>query len=94
MKVSSNDRLRPFRADLGQLWIFLDLDPPTLVVRQVPVKVVELILRHQVDVLFNKLDRHKMPTDVEVHTAVTKTGTIHYFYCRKSDPLVDAVEMI
>ena len=67
-------RFRPLRADLGQLRIFLDLDPPALVLGQVPVKIIELILRHQVDVLFNELDRHKMPRDIEMHAAVAETS--------------------
>ena len=43
-----------------------------------PVEIIELVLRHQVDVLLHKLNRHKMPTDIEMHAAVRETGMIAY----------------
>src|SRR5689334_21085094 len=34
--------------DLGQTRVALDLDPPTLVIREMPVKCVQLMQRHQI----------------------------------------------
>src|SRR5688500_4618130 len=72
-KVAVLHRLRPLRPDLGQLRIFLYLDPPTLIVRQMPMKIIELVLRHLVDELFNKFNRLKVTRYVEMHSAIAKT---------------------
>jgi len=50
IEVASEDRLLAERADLGQQRIPLDLDAPTLVLGQMPVKGVEFVARHQIDV--------------------------------------------
>src|SRR5688572_16792522 len=65
--------LGPLRSDLGQARILFDLDPPALVVRQMPVKVVELVLRHQIDVLLDEIDRHEVARDIEMHATVLET---------------------
>ena len=59
-RINALMTLWPLRPDLGQLRIFLDLDPPTLIVRQMPVKLVEFVLRQQIDVLFDERNRHEM----------------------------------
>ena len=54
---------RPPRADLRELRVLLDLDAPALVVGEVPVERVQLVQRHQVDVLLHELLRHEVARD-------------------------------
>jgi hypothetical protein len=35
-----------------------------------PVKVIELVLRHQIDEFFDEVDRLKMTGDIEMHPAI------------------------
>ncbi len=65
----ADERLRAPRAHGGQPRVFLDLDPPALVVRQVPVERVQLVQREEVDVLLHELLRHEVPRHVEVRPA-------------------------
>jgi hypothetical protein len=69
---------RPLRPDLGQLRIFLDLDPPTLIVRQMPVKLIKFVLRHQVDVLLDEFDREEVSADIEMHASVIEAVSVLY----------------
>ena len=75
-RVNALVTLRPLRPYLSQFRILLDLDPPTLIVSQMPVKLVEFVLGQQIDVPLDERNRHKMPRNVEVHPAVFETGTV------------------
>ena len=55
--------------DLRQLRIGLDLDPPSLVVREVPVQHVELVPGQDSDELLDLLAREEPPRHVEVAAA-------------------------
>src|SRR5687767_15416028 len=68
----ADDRLLAPRADLGELRVLLDLEAPALVLREVPVKGVQLEDRHDVDVLLDELDREEVSADIEVQAAVAE----------------------
>ncbi len=55
--------------DLGELRVLLDLDPPALVVREVPVETVHLVTRHQVNVFLHEWHREEVAHHVQVHPA-------------------------
>ena len=59
----------PPGAHLGQLRVLLDLDAPALVLGEVPVEDVELVQRHQVQVLEQELLGHEVAAHVEVAAA-------------------------
>ena len=63
-------------SDLGQLGIFLDLNPPTLVLGEMPVKAIEFIGGHDVEVFLNLLDGEEMPGAVKVHASVGESGLV------------------
>src|SRR3546814_18867781 len=55
----------PPRADAGELRVSIDLDPPALVVGEVPMERVELGERHAVDHPLHILDRLEMARSEE-----------------------------
>ena len=60
------------RTDLGEPRAGADLDPPALVVGQMPVQRVVLVQRHQVDQLLDERHREKVARHVEVQAAPGK----------------------
>ena len=56
----ADERLRPPCAGGGETRVFLDLDPPALVVGEMPVEGVHFVQREQVDVLLDELLRHEV----------------------------------
>jgi hypothetical protein len=54
-----------------------------LVFGEMPVEGVELVERHQVDVLLDELERHEVAADVEVHAAVAKARRVLDRDCRE-----------
>ena len=62
----------------SQLRIFLDLDAPTLVFRQVEVHGVDLEHRHDVDFFLHILHGHEMATRIHMKTTITETRSILY----------------
>src|SRR5512141_2013631 len=66
--VSDDGAVAP-RADVGEARVLLDLDAPSLVVREMPVEGVHLMQREEVDVLLDELLRHEMACRVEMHAA-------------------------
>ena len=67
--LPADERLPAPPADRREERIFLDFDPPALIIGQVHVKPIELIERDQVDVLLYELLRHEMAGDVEMRAA-------------------------
>jgi hypothetical protein len=65
----ADECLLPPRADLGEARVLLDLDPPPLVLGEVPVERVHFVEREEVDVLLHELLRHEVTRDVEVPPA-------------------------
>src|ERR1022692_4225977 len=55
----------PPRADLGQPWILFDFNAPTLVVRQMPVKGIQLVQGHDVENLLDLLFVEEVPADIQ-----------------------------
>ena len=72
-EVAALNGFRAFRADSGQSRIFFDLDPPALVIGEMPLEIVEFIPRQQIDIFFDKRHGHKMPRGIEEHSAIVKT---------------------
>ena len=62
-----------------QLRMALQLQPPSLVVGQVPMEVVEFVPRQEVDVTFDILHGEEVAHHVEVHAPVTEAGAVLYF---------------
>ena len=60
------------RTDFGEPRAAADLDPPALVVGQMPVQRVVLVQRHQVDQLLDERHREKVARHVEVQAAPGK----------------------
>ena len=77
IQVSLDDGFRSARADFGQSLVFFDFDALALIVGQMPVKTVEFILRHQIDVFFDQFDRKEMPRDIEMHSAIRKARFVN-----------------
>jgi len=76
MVLPAHERLTTPRPHLGESRVLLDLDPPSLVVRQVPVKAVELMERRQIDQLLHELLGHEMPRRVQMHAPPGEPGSI------------------
>lgn len=74
--VASDERFRTPGPDLGEQRIFFDLDPPALIVGQMPVEFVDLVQREDVDVGLHVLDREEMAADVEHRPAVGERGLV------------------
>src|SRR3546814_675551 len=60
----------------SQFWQALDLDAPSLVISQVPVKNIHFEFRELVDVLFDKWYRKEVPADVQHQSPPLKTREI------------------
>src|ERR1039457_6775064 len=56
-------------ADFSQFGIFFDLDPPALVLCQVPMECVELMKRHEIEKPFDIGDVAEMPADIQHQSA-------------------------
>src|SRR5882672_4609943 len=69
-------RKYPRLTDVGEAGIFPDLEPPALVVRQVPVQDVQLGARHAVEEAFDFLGLLKMARRIEHDAAPVKSGTV------------------
>ena len=68
--VAADDGFLALRSDLGQFRIFLDLDAPSLVVRQMPVETIDVVEGEHIDEAFDRVDGEKVPGNVQVHTAI------------------------
>ena len=73
------------RAYARQLRIFLDLDPPALILRQVPVEAIDLVHGQNVDELLDVVHREKVPAHVEHTSAVSEIRLIGDFDDRQLD---------
>ncbi len=67
--IETEPNARTPRADLGELGIFFDFNPPALIIRQMPVKRVQLVQRHRVENGFDFGFTEKMATYVEHQSA-------------------------
>ena len=76
-----------------------DLDTPSLVVGQMPVKTVEFVERQYVDERFDLVNREEMTAAVEHGAAISETRFILHMHCRKShailrDKLTQALQSV
>ncbi len=69
-------RLGPVGADLGEPGVPVDLDPPPLVLGQVPVKRVHLVEGQQVEILLDELHRKQMASHIQVHAPIGEAGRV------------------
>ncbi len=84
IEVLGDDGLVPARADLRQPRVPLDLQPPALVLRQVPVEPVQLVRRHGVEVALDELDIEEVPAHVQVEPPPGEPGRV--FDLQRPDP--------
>ena len=76
--IAASDESVSARRD--PIWVssgyFFDLDPPALIVGQMPVEFVDLVQREDVDVGLHVLDREEMAADVEYRPAAGERGLV------------------
>src|SRR6478609_2841587 len=71
--ITANDGAIAVSAYGSKQGIFFDLDAPSLVFGQVPVKIIHLMQGEVVNVLFDKTYREEMTSYIQVHAPVGKT---------------------
>src|SRR5690606_11636834 len=64
--------------DLSQLGPRLDLNPPTLIIGQMEMKMVQLVGCYLVDIVFHILNGDKMPRDIEHRCSISVSRFIFY----------------
>ena len=79
----TNECLFSDRTYLSEFRIFLDLHSPSLVVSEVPVKSVELVYLHDIEIFLYLVDAEEMSCFVKVKTAICKTRSICDLYTWK-----------
>ena len=75
------------RSYLGELRVLLDFNPPTLVISQMPMEAVELVKRHDVQILLDFLDGEEMPRAVKVHASVAEARLVLDLHAREEELL-------
>src|SRR5258706_15243489 len=81
-RVAANDGSISPGANLCKLWIFFYFNPPSLVLRQMPVKSIELVQGEIINIFFDEGYREEMTTHIEVHSPISKPGRIDDRYLR------------
>jgi len=81
---AADQGLGPPGPHLGELGVLADLDPPALVVGQVPVEPVHLVQGQEVDVLQYEFLGHEVAGHVQVHAPPTEPGLV--FDLHAGDP--------
>ena len=74
--VATDDGAVTIGANLSQLRVFLDLDAPALVFRQMEMELVHVMQCQHIDVNLHRVDVHEMEAGIEVHDTVSKTRII------------------
>src|SRR5205814_3356146 len=72
----ADDRLLAPRAHLGELGVLLDLEPPALVLGEVPVECVELERGEEIDVPLDEFYREEVAPDIEMQSPIAKARRI------------------
>jgi len=83
--VAADDCLPALCPYPGQFRIFLDLDTPSLVVRQMPMETVHVVQGKNVDKLLDRVGREEMAGNIEVHAAIRETRIVVDADSRKFD---------
>ena len=68
-----------FRADLREQRIFFDFNAPTRIVRQMPVKKVELVHSHKIKIALHIVHAPKVAAGIQHHAAPTEARRIFDF---------------
>src|SRR5262249_24949279 len=64
------------RADFRESWILLDLDPPALVLGEMPVQRVQLVDREQVDRMLDEFLAEEVPAFVKEQPTPCEAGFV------------------
>ena len=91
MTVSSPLELPP-GGDLGQPRIGWHLDPPPLVLGEMPMKRIELVQRGEIDESFHLVLGEEVPADIEVNSTPAKARAIDHLAGRDSSFIVDELK--
>lgn len=86
-RVLADQRAGAHRTDARKFGIFHDLDPPALVIGQMPVENIHLVQGEQVQHTLHLLHRKEMPRDIEHHPAVAHPRTVLDDHGRQFDSL-------
>src|SRR5688572_2849912 len=81
----TNNSLIPESRDLLKFRILLYFNPPSLIFRKMPMEAIELVMRHQVDVLLNEFNRKHMSADIQMEATIRKSRVVFYFNVWKGD---------
>ena len=84
----ADDGLVSDRSHFSQTWVFLDLKSPALVICEMPVKCVELMDFHDVEILLDLVHCEEMTRDIKVKTAVAESRLVLDLNARKSPVFV------
>ena len=76
--VAADDRSVSPCTNGSKLWIFFYLDPPTLVIRKMPVEIIHFMQGDIVDVFFYIINREKVAAYIEMKTAISEAGVVFY----------------
>ena len=74
----------PMRTNLCQFRVFLDLDTPTLVFRQVPMEIIDIVHSQHINDFLQIIYREKVASDIYHKPAVSETRIILNRSCRNS----------
>ena len=69
----------------GKCGIFLYFDTPSLVVGEMPMKVVDVVKSQQVDIFLHEVSAVKVAAYIEHHTSIMKTGRVCYIHLGETD---------
>ena len=72
VEAVADEGLFAFRSPLREFGVAFDLDAPTLIVREMPMKSVELVGGQDIDIAFDLLDRKEVAHHVEVCAAIAE----------------------
>src|SRR5712692_4143222 len=75
-RFASHDCLIAPAADFRELGILRDLEPPALIVGEMPVKAVELMNREEIEVFLDELLRHEVARRIEMRASPGEAGCV------------------
>ena len=63
-------------SDFRQFRIFLDFNPPALVITEMPMKSIQFICRHYIKIPLDLIYTEEMPGNIQMHTSICKSRFI------------------
>ena len=82
-RIATNNRLTAGGCHRGQQGVLLNLNTPTLVIGQVPMKSVHIVQGEHINVFLHKLHPIEVARHIEVQTSVAKQGFIAHLHSRQ-----------